>query len=751
MVNHLVKNYLKKISIFTIFICFFALLTIVISSNAHADNTDFPNDVGPICDFGVCDEAVDLSIGSIPSATSAQLDVAAYFTSSSGSMRIDNLNLCENDIGDMAGYEWFGYGPFGAGGKREIVTTFDFTNFDGTSLAPRAYGIFDSFCHTNSVTINFSNLKLDPATNLYALYIFAKLPSGLEGFQNHFSYKLLSNGYFVGLKGSESAPWNVSMGRRIRGVSPTNMDYIYNFGSDCSIDTNTTKYLRYYDIDNGTDDGVQENGPIVMQLYEKTKGASSFVLIDTWTPPGRVHNISGSRAFTAKPDAKYKWVLTNVYFQNLIQVAVPFNGIFSVTECKEQHADATYQPAVENIDYEKGSANPDSKDIRFSIKLASDAPCRSNLSGDTIIDRITYFGWDVRRNAMVGTEHSYDLRNCSGLKNGDELSGYTYNVSGLDGSNVGLMPFETRFTSTSGKSGTGYGGITIYEVPYTRFYGSDVYATACIGANTGIIFNPNSKTVGAGAAAQYSAIAVSAPTSNAMQSAAFRTSVPVPQLGLSAQWAAGKAPCETRSIDSLPKSNGILPSSDLSSLPNKSYYAASGDTTVNATSTINGKKITIKAVNGSLYISSNIIVNEPGAIFNNDTAPVILLIADKDIFINSNVTRIDAILIAKGTISTCASGFGVETARQNCTTKLTINGALGASDIRFLRSKGTRLLGPLNENNPYAGSLLNGSTGSVGEAAEVINFPAYLNFATPYLNNNSSTGYQSLFNAAPLF
>lgn len=92
-----------------------------------------------------------------------------------------------------------------------------------------------------------------------------------------------------------------------------------------------------------------------------------------------------------------------------------------------------------------------------------------------------------------------------------------------------------------------------------------------------------------------------------------------------------------------------------------------------------------------ITISSNIVNNTANAIKQ------IIYITDKNIYIDQGVTRIDAWLIAKGTINTCSIGgtpqspYGSGSARLNsdkCTNQLIINGPVHASNLILSRTYG---------------------------------------------------------------
>ena len=136
------------------------------------------------------------------------------------------------------------------------------------------------------------------------------------------------------------------------------------------------------------------------------------------------------------------------------------------------------------------------------------------------------------------------------------------------------------------------------------------------------------------------------------------------------------------------------------------------------------------------------------------------------------VRKLALILVAAGLIT--GLGFIIATKSQNNIKTLTINGSLSASSIKFRRSVGTRLLAPIGPPNidtangyatcrSYAGikncyprgygTASNSPTAqeinTSGGTAELINFPAYLYFAKPYLLDDGAKKYNSSYIAPP--
>jgi hypothetical protein len=327
--------------------------------------------------------------------------------------------------------------------------------------------------------------------------------------------------------------------------------------------------------------------------------------------------------------------------------------------------------------------------------------------------------------------------------------------------------------------------ITVFEVPYARFYGNDIYArSGNIKFNDTDTDNRVGGSVpsgfdGRGSVAQYAAIASG---SISLDTSAFR-----PATG---NW-----------WDTPPPKGNNLPGSSLTSMKSVSdqigalrmpagcktgfsefsgsetqCFEITGNQDLGNTLSSYSKKYTLKA-NGDVYITNNI--TQGAADYTNPTTTPVLLIAAKNIYIDKSVERVDAILMASNSIITCTDGSNPNLPLRanwdtDCRKTLTVNGSLSAANIEFRRSVGTRLLAPIGPPNidtangyatcrSYAGikncyprgygTASNSPTAqeinTSGGTAELINFPAYLYFAKPYLFDESSDTYNSSYIAPP--
>jgi hypothetical protein len=96
-------------------------------------------------------------------------------------------------------------------------------------------------------------------------------------------------------------------------------------------------------------------------------------------------------------------------------------------------------------------------------------------------------------------------------------------------------------------------------------------------------------------------------------------------------------------------------------------------------------------VSGNLVINSNIV---SALTYAPDAMPTTVFIVSGNIYVDHSVTRIDGLLIARGTIYTCSSAGAPITARAasgstaNCDAPLLVNGQMIANNIDFGRTYG---------------------------------------------------------------
>lgn len=161
----------------------------------------------------------------------------------------------------------------------------------------------------------------------------------------------------------------------------------------------------------------------------------------------------------------------------------------------------------------------------------------------------------------------------------------------------------------------------------------------------------------------------------------------------------------------------------------------SGNFYINSGTVTGARSIFVPSDDVDVVISGNITANNGATMY---------IIANGDIRISKNVTRIDAVLISKKRVITCTEGNGTliaasdlyeECGGDDASSKLIIRGAVVAQELKLLRTFGTREDSAKNEGPTQSGSVGN-------EAAEEILFDPTLYRASPALRTPETQGAQ---------
>lgn len=262
--------------------------------------------------------------------------------------------------------------------------------------------------------------------------------------------------------------------------------------------------------------------------------------------------------------------------------------------------------------------------------------------------------------------------------------------------------------TVNGTTSTCY--VVVTQKPYIRAYGGDIFAgssSGCdgegwklYGGNAGIY--GFGTTAGTGSGAQLGVLAMGPVW--VFNSAMLRTGVtaPLPPNGLtfgnesSPLGKIGISECppdywgkKTRTINNvLDKGLGTI---DLVNYTSGEYYAdsARGTVVINGASISNSRVVNLY-VEGNLLILGNITYAGAGVWGSASDIPRLQIVVRGNIFIDKSVTQLDGIYVAQGgTIYTCTAGAGgVADIYKDCNTQLTVNGALVATRIKWLRTFG---------------------------------------------------------------
>jgi hypothetical protein len=289
-------------------------------------------------------------------------------------------------------------------------------------------------------------------------------------------------------------------------------------------------------------------------------------------------------------------------------------------------------------------------------------------------------------------------------------------------------------------------GILTFEAPFTRFFGGDVSICGTGDANRFSFDNrsgaqpANAAPISAqkGSFVEYFSMyqsGNSAPNADfSGLNSALNNGFPA---GLDTNYAGNTPGSCSGGIDTTSDFVGAT----VINLPNNSTIAASSFSTKQT-----------YYVNGSVTITGSIGTggaNKTSTPFNPETFPVVLIYATGNINIASNVSEIEAVLVAGGSINTCTAVNGAAINAQNyelsppngCKNPLKITGAVAAPTVNLQRAIGTRLLADAPST-----TTVNGGNGT---AAEIIEYPWYLSFVTFNLADTSDSKFNAYFSVPP--
>lgn len=259
--------------------------------------------------------------------------------------------------------------------------------------------------------------------------------------------------------------------------------------------------------------------------------------------------------------------------------------------------------------------------------------------------------------------------------------------------------YKVTYTTQSDDSDS-TNNIIVFEAPFARFFGNDV-AICGTGDDNRFVFDTSNHS--RGSFAEYASIYLSGnntsiPNNNdfsGLNSSRINSGFPA---ALDTNW------------NSTSMCDNGLQSSD--------FAGVAGVISHNGPYTIGGAhsgQVTYN-IDGDVTITSNITTSAVLP-FNPDTYPVVLIYATGDINIDKSVTSIEAVLVSEKNINTCTNGstqISQDELDNQCRNQLNIIGSVTAKEVHLQRAIGTRLLADTAAPN--------------GLAAEVIEYPWYLNF-----------------------
>ncbi|MEI6751108.1 MAG: hypothetical protein WCK69_00965 [Candidatus Saccharibacteria bacterium] len=266
--------------------------------------------------------------------------------------------------------------------------------------------------------------------------------------------------------------------------------------------------------------------------------------------------------------------------------------------------------------------------------------------------------------------------------------------------------FPVTLTTAGGVVSTCW--VIVTQKPYIRAYGGDIFAGSPIctgwpasGGNAGI-YGFTGTTVGTGSGAQLGVLAMG-PVRD-FNSAMLRktaSGTPQPPSGLTfgnttstlGNLSGGHCPYDYWGKKTMTTNNVLDTGYGTIDLVNYrwEYYAdsARGTVVINPVNIPNGRVVNLY-VEGNLLILGNITYAGAGSWGSAADIPRLQIVVKGTIFIDKSVTQLDGVYVAQGgTIYTCTNGAGgVADIYPDCNNQLTVNGALVATRIKWLRTFG---------------------------------------------------------------
>jgi len=232
------------------------------------------------------------------------------------------------------------YSPYDPGTIQVTAYSFKFENRPGPHARVQ-------FSYTNSGggtsnttlqsdgTMNVSGFQYDPNTGYYYSLMTATLINNGSTYPV-INYRLSAASPIIfGYYAANGKNFAVENDKRSDAFDSSGAGqyhtYRVPFGTQCQAQGNTTAVAQIYDGDNGNL-GVQPT-PFSVSVYDETDGTTQ----NPGPSPGNGEQDgqTASYSFTVKPYHKYRFVVSNVYANNVMQIKLPYDSIYYNADCRQ--------------------------------------------------------------------------------------------------------------------------------------------------------------------------------------------------------------------------------------------------------------------------------------------------------------------------------------------------------------------------------------------------------------------------------
>jgi hypothetical protein len=587
-------------------------------------------------------------------------------------------------------------------------------------------------CVNQSLFFNLSGAQQDPNTGMYQ-YILQVTALANGRYSNNF-HLVGSAGSIISQDSSTAASsfamsqtYPIPGGSNPQVVDPADpyknyTNWSLRFAPDCTVTTPTvTDYVEIFDDDNRGNPDVQPQ-PFLIKLqefnragvYQRDVPALAIQFPDgfggwNFGPDGtyNVYTTASKKrariAYVFNRDMVYQWKIDSVYYDNTIQVQLPWDNVYYYRSCQvpeaklkagmtaapaqiSQEDTATFSPTISVSGFRSGMT------VNCSITRTMYPPGggTTNLGGQPCVDGGGNGNITVNGNGTIA------------------LRSNTYNAptTAVPGSRVCdtitiTNPSDNKYYNSPANDKTAQACVTVAKSPYVHFMGNDVWAgggfedvNALCNAQSDIMTVARQLANGtiAGSVTEYGAFALGSITTFGSASKAMVS----PAAGQGKLTTFANLNTANLGFYNAPRHCVNSYASKYTGVPitNEPYYMdvglrPSGVWHISGnrefSGALQGGSKQIYYVEGDVTISGNI--KYPSNYSSIDDIPSLVIIATGSITVNSGAEQIDGLFVAKGNFNTCNPPAG-NLSVSICNNQLVVNGAVVTNRLNLLRTNG---------------------------------------------------------------
>ncbi len=678
--------------------------------------------------------------------------VRIYYKNNSGTktVRISDANLCTDSLQSAAPGNSAGPGsqgsndlgnqrdrPYGRNGTgapangtvatRYYVQSSSWSTPSGQMAVGRASN--DNDCDDQTIDLSFpgSRLEEDPTIiqNKYYIDFVATIAPGLSQAQNRFNIRLVGgagngpNSAIVGYSATgEAQDFGLARDYPYSGTR----DYSLPFAPDCNA-VDRTVTARLYDLDNGSgasptlEQGSNTIRTWINEYETRPDGSLNLVrrvpltfLKRDGTAANADHLGSeryviwgedGETTFVRFPTRagfKYRFVMTDVYYVNILQFRLPYDSIYFYEPCPPPLPEGRkFEPIITATPTIRKVADGEGYTFEYLARNDSDAPGSSTVN----------YTWTAR--ASGGATWSGSGSESIGRTGRERLNLFARTADLGQGervcANLSLRWDDPTTAVNPDTKSAAEVCIVIGKFPLVHIKGGDLRAGGSVGS--GSCTATDGKVVGTankfgatrvGSWGEYGVFAAKDVITfgSAAEHSWSETGPPAAEFGKKLTFA---------NTPSLGKFSPGFCMHDyyqdyINQIPTATTIPAGSTVNINALNGVNKTSGTLVVNGGTIPQGKQVVILSSGnVVINTDIAfenvvddvskiPKVVIWAD-NILIAPGVERIDGVLVARNTLTTCDT-LAVELSIGTCNRPLLINGVVQAGKIALRRTHGAQ-------------------------------------------------------------